>query len=291
MAYAYLGWNVLEPSAYRRDRRSRGCGAGERCTESESDILRLQAEQPHAILAEPTVRRALTLAIDRQDLVDGLWLGHAQTGASPLVSANWAHDPESALPFDPRRAVELLDEAGWRDTDGDGVRDRNGMRLEIGVIVNAENRLIRDTLDRVSAGLERIGVRLTSEPLPRREFVERARDKSFDAVLSGWWAGTRIEPHNLLHTHAAVGRGNNLVSWSTPESDALLDRGLAARRAAESAPVWRQWQGLFREAQPLTVLYEERTLVGIGRRVHGPDPFFLNPYFNVDRWWVTTDDR
>jgi len=291
LAYSYIGWNVLEPSAYRRDRRSRGCRAGSPCTETESDIRRLQAAEPHPILSNAAVRRALTLAIDRQDLVDGLWLGHAQTGSSPLVSANWAHDPDSALPFDPRRATELLDAAGWHDTDGDGVRERDGVQLEISVIVTAENRLRRDTLDRLSAGLERIGVRLTPEPLPRREFVERARDKSFDAVLSGWWAGTRIEPHNLLHTHAAVNRGNNLVSWSTAESDELLDRGLAARSETESAPVWKRWQGLFREAQPLTVLYEERTLVGLGRRVHGPDPFFLNPYFNVFRWWLATGER
>jgi len=291
LAYTYLGWNVLEPGAYRADRRSRGCRAGTQCSETDGDIRRLQATQPHPILAQADLRRALTLAIDRQDLIDGLWLGHAQTGSSPLVSANWAHDPSTALPFDPRRAAELLDEAGWRDRDGDGVRERDGRPLEIGVIVNSENRLRRDVLDRVGAGLARIGVRLIPEPLPRREFVERARDKSFDAVLSGWWAGTRIEPHNLLHTHAAVNRGNNLVSWSTPDSDGLLDRGLMAPGEIESAPIWQQWQSLFREEQPLTVLYEERTLVGLGRRVHGPDPFFLNPYFNVHQWWVAGGDR
>lgn len=288
LSYTFLGWNTLEPDAYLADRRRRGCASDSACAEDEEDIRRLQRSNPHPILADPRIRLALSLAIDREDLVQGLWVGHARAGSSPVVSALWAHDSTSALPYDPNRAARLLDEAGWHERNGDGLRTREGLAFELSVIVNSTNDVRRDALDRVAASLERIGVRLVPEPLPRRAFATRARDKNFDAVLSGWWAGTRIQPQNLLHTRVAVGRGNNLVSWSTTASDALLDRAEAAPTRELALPLWREWQQLFREEQPLTILYEERRLVGMNRRVQGPSPPFLNPYLGLREWWIGT---
>jgi len=286
LSYTFLGWNVLERGAYLADRRARGCRADTGCPEEAADIIRLQREQPHPVLSDPKVRTALTLGIDRQDIVDGLWAGHARVGSSPVVSALWAHDPATALPFDPQRAAALLDEAGWRDGDGDGVREHEERLLELGVIVNAENRLRRDALERVVASLASIGVRLVPEPLPRREFVTRARDKDFDVALSGWSAGTRVQPQNHLHTRSAVNRGNNLGSWSTPVSDVWLDAAAAAVDRDAALVVWREWQQIFKREQPITILYEERRLVGLSGRIRGPDPPFLDPLQNIHEWWL-----
>ena len=283
LAFSYLGWNALAPDAYARDRAARGCGDEGACQESEDDIRRLQRQRPHPILADARVRLALSLAIDRQDLVDALWGGRARPGSSPIVSPLWAHDRDSDVTFDPAGAARLLDAAGWRLADGEAVRTRDGSPLELRVIVVGENAGRRDTLDRVAANLARAGVRVIAEPLARAEYVARARMKSFDGVIGGWWAGTRIEPQNLLHTHAALDRGNNVIAWSTAESDALLDRAAAARTDAEARPLWRAWQALFRREQPMAVLVEEPRLVGIGARVRGPDPDPLNVYQGLHR--------
>ena len=291
LSYTFLGWNVLAPGSYSRDRRARGCAPGARCSEDDQDIHRLQREHPHPILSDARVRRALTLAIDRDDLVNGLWAGHARTGTTPIVSALWAHDPSASFPFDPERASRLLGEAGWRYPQGSSVLERDGEVLELRVIVNAENKVRRDALQRVAANLSRLGVRLIPEPLPRGEFVARARDKDFDVVLSGWWAGTRIEPQNLLHTRAAAARGNNLVSWSTPESDSLLERAEAATTRDDALPHWLAWQAIYHEEQPLTILYEEKRLLGTSRRIQGPTPSFLNPFQNLWRWWIEESPR
>ncbi|NIR61141.1 MAG: hypothetical protein GWO02_17370, partial [Gammaproteobacteria bacterium] len=94
----YLGWNALAPEAYAEDRRRRGCDDG--CDEGPDEIRNLQRTRPHPVLADPRVRRALALAIDRQDIVDGLWDAHARVGTTPIVSASWAHSDGGALPFD-----------------------------------------------------------------------------------------------------------------------------------------------------------------------------------------------
>ncbi len=291
LAYTYIGWNVLAPDAYREDRRRRGCSGEGTCPESGADILRLQRQRPHPMLADPRVRRALTLAVDRRDLVDGLWAGHAHVGASPIVSALWAHDPSAALPFDPARATSLLDEAGWTDADRDGVREKRGRRFELRAIVNAENQTRRDALERVAASLGRIGVRLVPDALPRAEYVARARDKDFDGVLGAWRAGTRVDMEAIFHTRAAASRGNNLTAWSARASDDLLDRAARAATRDEALPLWREWQAVFQEEQPYTVLYEETVLVGLGARVRGPTGTGLNPLDDLHRWWVATESR
>ena len=289
LAYTYLAWNALAPGAYVEDRRERGCSDERPCDESAEEIRRLQRARPHPILADARIRRALSLAIDRRDLIDGLLGGYGRIGVSPIVSALWAHDPSAGVPFDPIGAAELLDGAGWRLPEGGGVREHGDRPLTLSVIVNAENRLRRDVLERVAANLSAIGVELRAEPLPRREFVARARNKDFDAVLSGWWAGTRVQPQNLLHSNAAVDRGNNLASWSTSASDELLDRASRAGSREQALPLWAEWQAIFRIEQPLTVLYEERRLLAMSGRVRGPDPPFLNPYLGLCDWWIESD--
>jgi peptide/nickel transport system substrate-binding protein len=286
LAYTYLGWNVLAPDAYAADRKRRACDGESGCEESVEDIVRLQKTHPHPFLSDARVRRALSLAIDRRDLVDGLFAGHAAVGVSPIVSALWAHDAAAALPYDPRAAGALLREAGFEDRDADGVLERNGRPFEVRVLVNADSQPRREALDRVAANLARLGVRLVPDPVPRGEFASRGRLKSFDAIVGGWVAGTRIEPQSILHTRAAVERGNNLTAWSTPASDALLDRAEKAEGRDEAAPLWREWQAMFRDEQPYTILYEERTLVGLGARVGAPDVSALHPFQSLHRMWI-----
>jgi peptide/nickel transport system substrate-binding protein len=284
LSYTFIGWNVLEPGAYLADRRARGCRGGAECPESETDIARLQRTKPHPVLADARVRRALTLGIDRGDIVEGVWGGHAVAGTSPIPSALWAHDPSTALPFDPAEAARLLDEAGFTGRDPDGVRTGVGGRLEMRVLLNADNATRRDAFDRAAASLARVGAKLVPDAVPRAEFNARARDKGFDGVLSGWSAGTRIEPQSILGLHAAVNRGNGLTSWSTPASEELMALAAMAATRDEARPLWLRWQAVFRDQQPYTILYEERMLTGRGRRLRGDAGPVLDPFQSLHRW-------
>lgn len=284
-SWTFIAWNTLEPSAYTADRRKRGCSGDAPCPESVSNIRRLRHDHSHPILADPRVRRALTLASDREDLVRELWAGHARPAVSPVISAlGPAHDPSALLPFDPAAAAALLEEAGWHRSAPGETRKKGARELELHVIVNADNRRRRDALERIGANLALVGVRLIPEPLPRRGFVARARDKAFDGACLGWRAGTRIEPWTILHSRAAPSRGYNLGSWSTADSDRLLDeiRGTLDPRTA--LPLLHRWQRIFREQQPYTPLYEERLLIGLSRRIVEARPDALDPLAEVWTW-------
>ena len=134
-------------------------------------------------------------------------------------------------------------------------------------------------------------MRLVAEPLPRREFVSRARGKNFDVVLSGWWAGTRLELENLFHSRSALNRGNNLVSWATRESDDLITRAARAENRELAAALWQSWQAIFREEQPITVLYEEKRLLGLSGRTRAPKVSYLNPFESIPLWTIADEPR
>ncbi len=283
LTFTYIGWNVLAPDAY-----AEAIAAG--ATDDADLIARLRREHPHPFLADSRVRRALDLAIDRDDLVRGLWGGHAERVATPIL-APWARDDAGPPRFDPGRARALLRDAGFRDDDGDGVLERGEDPLEIRVLINADSALRRDVLDRIARNLALVGVRLLADPVPRAEFNARARDKRFDAILAGRVAGTRVEPQATLHGRAAADRGNNVTSWSTPESDALLDRAAAAPTREAARPLWLEWQRVFRDEQPYSVLFAESTIVGLSRRVRGEMPSSFNPFLGLPVLRVADDGK
>ncbi len=286
LSYTYLGWNVLEPGAYLADRTRRNCDVGRACAEDPMDLQRLRKNHPHPILGDARVRRALTLGTDRQTIVNRLWGGHAKVGSSPIVSALWAYEPASTLPFDRDAASTLLAEAGWRDENGDGILDRDGRPFELRVLVNESDQARRNALDHVADGLARIGAKLLADPVPRGQFASRVRFKDFDAVLAGSRPGPRVEPQFVLSTRAALHRGWNVTAWSTPESDALLDEAEAAVTRDDAEPIWSRWQMEFRTEQPYTILYEETTLVGYGARVRGVDSKARDSFLALYRVWV-----
>lgn len=284
LAVTQIVWNQLAPNAYRRDRAERGCAAERGCHESPADLERLRRTAPHPLLIDRRVRRALMLALDRQDLVDGLLQGKGRVGTSPVVSSLWAHDHQPPERFDPQAAAALLQEAGWMRSNPAGVRQRAGRPLRIELLVNAESAVRRDVAERCRSMLALVGVDLVIEAVPRSEYALRAREKAFDALLIGWRAGTRLSTDLTLQD--AVDLGPNMGSWSTDRSEQLLQQAMSAPDEATARPLWVAWQALFRQEQPLTVLYEEPNLIGINARVVGATPSALNPYDNLSSWWI-----
>ena len=283
-SYTFLGWNFLHPEAYLRDRRRRGCEGQAYCGETRDDLLRLQREAPHPVLADRRVRRALTLAIDRQDLIDGLLRGKGRIAVSPIVSLLWAHDSRPPLPYRPDESKRLLDEAGWVLAPGDAIRSKDGRRLSIEVLVNADNTLRRQALERIAANLRLVGVLAEIRLLPRGEYIARARAKNFDAIFGGWRVGTRIEPQAILHSDAALEYGNNLGSFLDAESDALLDAASHASSREEARPLWKLWQEVFRWEQPYTMVYEEPLLFAVGRRLLEVKSTAMTPFHRLEEW-------
>jgi peptide/nickel transport system substrate-binding protein len=116
----------------------------------------------------PGVRRALTLAIDRQALVDTLWKGYARVAAGPILTGVWARKRDLApWPYDPGEARRLLAASGFRDGDGDGIVERDGKPFRFEIDTNSSNRVRSEALVLIQEHLRRVG---RTSPAPGRSW-------------------------------------------------------------------------------------------------------------------------
>ncbi len=233
-------------------------------------------------------RTAMTLAINRQEIVEALLYGFGEVGASHYWNGQWAQDESlEPLPYDPERARALLAEEGWRDTDGDGVLDDGqGNRFEFELVTNEGNDLREDMLVVVKNDLAKIGV--VAKPSLREWTVllEETTRKDFEAWLGGWVPDFTYNPRDLFHSAAIEGK-YNMVSYANAEADSLIDLGLTLTTREEAKPVWAEFQRLLAEDQPYTWLYTAKERVGISDRVQGVKEMDARSHiFDLRHWWI-----
>lgn len=237
--------------------------------------------QPHPILGEPSVRRALTMAVDRERLVRSVF---DSLGVVALAPAPRALIPDTAalrpLPFDPAAARALLDSAGWRDSDGDGLRERNGVPLAFDMLVPNSSASRQRYAVLLQEQYRAVGVKATPLVLDVNALVARIDRRTFDSYLGGW--GTSPGLVGLRQTWASTGTANT-SAYASRAFDALLDSALTTFDATRSR---RYWARVFQQAiddAAAVWLYEQRTPVAIHRR-------FIVPPLRADGWWANLAD-
>jgi len=241
--------------------------------------------RPH--LADPRVRTALTMAIDRQTLADVVYGGFARIGVGPVLSSFWAFSPElEPVPFDPVKATGLLAEAGWIDSDGDGLIDRDGDPLTIELLAPAENQLRQDVAILVQKDLKRIGIRVEPRFVEWGTLLAAMGDGDFDGVVNKWEEPTRVDLEEIWASPVEGVFSLNSGRYSNPEVDRLLADVAELNDFADQKPVFDRIQQLIVADQPYSFLVENVRLAAINTRIQGAEINAATPYFNIDEWYV-----
>jgi len=221
--------------------------------------------------ADARVRRAVTMLLDRAAIVRGLYSGSARIISGPWAPDSPAYDPGVApLPFAPGEAMRLLDEAGWRDTDGDGRRDRAGRAFEFELLVSAGSETGRQIDETLAAQLARVGVTAHVRALEWAAFVERVDGGDFEAASLAWSAvDPNPDPYFYWDSSQCAPKGLNSGCYSNPEADRLMR---AARRETDSAKrleLLHRLHRLFRDEAPAVFVVNATRKFGFARRVRG----------------------
>jgi peptide/nickel transport system substrate-binding protein len=234
--------------------------------------------------ADPRVRRALTLAIDREGIVEALLPGAGRTAAGPILSFLWARDPElRPLPFDPDAARRLLGEAGWRDRDGDGWLDRDGRTFRFELETSQGSGQRADAARMVAAQLRGIGVEAVPRVFESGTFIARHRAHAFDAFLGSWRESTKVDLRSNFHTAARDG-GYNYGRYGNPALDRLIDRARAGRDPETARASWIEAQRIIARDQPYTFLFERDRLHAAPRGLRLPPPGPRSLYARLEEW-------
>ena len=238
------------------------------------------------LFADRRVRRALTMGINRKSIVDTVYYGFARLCNGPVLSSMWAYNRNlPVLPYDPQRAAALLAEVGWRDTDGDGVLDRNGRRFAFDLLYPTTNTLRRDIAVLIQADLARIGIAVRPTPSEYAALMARQENGDYDASLAAWEEATKVELTTTWATPTASQGTSNIVFYSNPEVDRLIAASRDEPDATRAKVIFDRLQELIVDDQPVTFLYESTQLVGINRRIRGADINASSVFFNVEEWY------
>jgi peptide/nickel transport system substrate-binding protein len=188
------------------------------------------------------VRQALLYAADRQAIVDAVFMGYSPPAYGPLCRPTWGYDRsvESLYPHDPGQAARLLDEAGWRDSDGDGVRDKEGRPLVLETVVMGWG-FMPEVGQMLQSQFQEVGIQLNIQLLSYPAALQAAAEGQQHLIP---FTFSSSDPHILrtsFHSENADG-GFNWSKVRDAELDALLDRGMSAQDDGERAQIYAQIQ-------------------------------------------------
>lgn len=273
--YAYIALNLANPENPQPGRDEEG---------------NLVEQDPHPILSEYAVRLAIAHALDYDTIISQVYLGQGYPlAANVLPAVGWAHDPSiEPYAYDPEQSAQILDEAGWVDSDGDGVREKDGQTLSLSLITNAGNTTREDLGVLAQDQLNAVGFDINFEAIEFGTLVERLVGQNFDMVIIGWTGlGTDPNDDSFWHTKFDTpGSGFNFVSYQNPEIDDLLEQGLAVPGCApeDRAPIYQQIQQIIHDDIPYVFVTGNVGNIGYSNRWQGIDPGGWDFYHNMERW-------
>ena len=232
------------------------------------------------------VRRALLHALDRQELVDLIWDGHANVAHSIIPSLSWAaSEPETRYEFNPGLAGELLDAAGWTP-GGDGIRQRDGAPLQFTLIANGDNPIRRNLAEWLVAQWREIGI----DAQVMFDTWSNVRDqittsRNFESLVLGYRWDVDPDQHAMWSSDS-ISDAFNLGGYMNRDVDRLLNEALTTNDEATRAQHYAEMQELVLNDLPVLPLAFPDQVLAIGPRLHGEEQtaILLRNRANVAGW-------
>jgi peptide/nickel transport system substrate-binding protein len=201
------------------------------------------------------VRQAMTLLTDRKAMVETLTRGKGAMVTGPFYIYGRQNDPNvQPWPYDPKKAAKLLDEAGWKDRDGDGIRDKDGVPLRFKFTYPAGNTSSEQMARLLKDDAAKVGIEVIANPTEWSIFIGTLNDRNFDAAESMWGGVVEDDPYQLFHSSQIQGRGSNYVSYNNPQADKLIDQARRELDETKRYALYHQLHRLLHDEQPYTFL-------------------------------------
>lgn len=239
----------------------------------------------HPAFAEPRVREALSLAIDRRQILGALDMQpYAEPAAGPYgpLFPHLRVPPESAR-HDPARARSLLDEAGWTSSDPGAVRTRGGRELRFELATQAGSDRRTAALELIRSQLVDVGARPEMRTQEFNSLFGRMRSGDYEAALLGWQVG--LDP-DISPFWRGPESPLNVVAYDDTGVRALIDSALAAPSREAAAPHWRRAARRISADHPYAFLWYFDVLYGARSRLQGIDVSADGFAANAHEWWV-----
>lgn len=248
------------------------------------------------VLSDKRVRLALSMCLDRPSLIENLYAGTARIVSGPFTSDQWAYNPEvEPVRFDPDGARMLLNSAGWTDSNGDGVLDKDKKKLSIEFMIRAGNKTSSDIAQVFQAALARAGVELRIKAADDATYFDRITTGNFQGAVLAWSLDIDPDPYSYFHSSQFPPLGQNFVFYSNPEVDRLLSEGREETDLKKRTDIYHEVHRLLAEDQPYTWTVQVSRKWAVSKRIHGVREakglglflWYPGPY----EWWIPSYQR
>ncbi len=239
------------------------------------------------------VRQALAHAVNKEELIDGILLGLGKEATGPFKPGTWQYNPDvKRYSYDPKRARELLADAGWRDTDGDGILDKGGRRFEFELLTNQGNEVRAKTAEIIQRRLAEVGISVKIRIIEWAAFVKEFINKRrFDAVILGWTIPMDPDLYDVWHSSKTGPSELNFISYKNDEVDVLLEKGRSTFDRNERKRCYDRIQEILAEDEPYIFLYVPDALPIFSARIHGIEPAPIGISHNTIWWYVPKEEQ
>ncbi|HEY3300394.1 MAG TPA: peptide-binding protein [Methylophilaceae bacterium] len=220
------------------------------------------------------VRQAINYAIDKQELIDGVLLGLGEPVAAPYKpGTRWVNPELKPYPYDPNKAKALLREAGFVDTNGDGVLERNGKPFTFEILTN-QNKEREMSAVLIQRRLKEVGIDVKIRVIEWASFISRfIKTGDFDAVVLGWSLSLDPDQYNIWHSSQQAPGQFNFIGYHNPKVDELLEQGRLELDPDKRMKIYHEFSKILLEDSPVVYLSAGYGLSAIHKRVKGiPNP-------------------
>jgi peptide/nickel transport system substrate-binding protein len=240
------------------------------------------------LFQDKRVRQAFAHAINKQEIVDGVLLGLGQIATGPYKPGTWPYNPDvRRYAYDPKQARTLLKEAGWRDSDGDGVVEKDGRDFSFVLMTNQGNDSRIKAGEIIQRRLADIGIDVKLRVVEWASFLkEFINPGDFDALIMGWNIPMDPDGYNVWHSSKTRPGELNFINFQNDEVDELLEKGRRTLDQGQRKAYYDRFQEILAEEQPYVFLFVPDALPAVAARVHGIEPAPAGITHNFIRWHV-----
>ncbi len=254
----------------------------------------------HPILGEVEVRQALAYALDRTAIINKVHMGKAVPLHAHIIPLyRWAYNDElEPRAYDPERAGQMLDAAGWVLNPESGIREcqgcgttPDGTPMRLTVQTNAKNEIHEDVIVLIQEQWSNVGIDVEIEAVQWESFLDTLMSQAFDVVVSTW-REVDVDNEALFFARYDVpGGGFNFCSFYRPDYEQLELEAKAVEGCsyADRGAIYREIQEMLHDEQPYIWLYTPRTIVGIHRRIGGVNPAPWSITYNIHEWFIKSE--
>ena len=247
----------------------------------------------HPIFQDKRVRQALSYAINKQELIDGVLLGYGRVATGPYKPDTWVYNNDvPKYGYNPEKARQLLAAAGWQDHDGDGILDKDGRKFSFTIVTNQGNDLRSKTGEIIQRRFKEIGVEVKLRIIEWATFLkEFINPGNFDATILGWTGGPEPDQYNIWHSSKTGPRELNFIGFKNAEVDRLLEKGRRIFDQQQRKVFYDRFQEILAEEQPYTFLYIGEALPAVSKRFRGVKPATAGIRYNFNKWFVPKSEQ